>query len=108
MIPSLGRAVHYVLPESHRHKGQHRAATITQVWSGKGQDATEETEVHLRVDLDSLNDPFDILPFMIVRACGQDPHGKQPGTWHEPERVVTPDPKKPALKTESQKEPVHA
>ena len=92
MIPSLGRTVHYVLPETARHKGGHRAARIAQVWADKGKDATEETPVALAVDLDPLNDDFpNGLPFLSVRNCTQDPYGKQLGSWHEPERVVTPE-----------------
>lgn len=88
MIPSLGRTVHYVLPESHRHKGQHRAARITQVWTEKpGMDAAEDTSVALSVDLDPANDDYSGLPVLIVRLSTQDPFGKQLGSWHEPERA---------------------
>ena len=92
MIPSLGRTVHYVLPETARHKGQHRAARISQVWSDKGRDATEETAVALAVDLDPINDDYQSgVPMMFVPHSTQDPHGKQLGSWHEPERVDTPE-----------------
>ena len=97
MIPSLGRTVHYVLPESALHKGQHRSARIVQVWSDPGKDATDETPVALAVDLDPLNDIRDFkngMPFLSVRSATQDPFGKQSGSWHEPERAVIPD-KKP-------------
>ena len=90
MIPSLGRTVHYVLPEEHRHKGQHRAARISQVWAAPGSPATEETSVALAVDLDPLNDPYEYVPLLSVRNSVQDPHGKMPGSWHEPERTVVP------------------
>jgi hypothetical protein len=88
MIPSLGRVVHYVLPGEHRHKGQHRAARITQVWTEKqGAPAAEDTAVALAVDLDPANDDYAGLPILIVRTSTQDPYGKQLGSWHEPERA---------------------
>lgn len=80
-----------MLPREHKHHGQHRAARITQVWTDKpGGTPTEETEVCLSVDLDPANDEYSGLPILIVRRAGQDPHGKQEGSWHEPERVDTP------------------
>lgn len=96
MIPSLGRTVHYVLPESSRHKGQHRAARIVQTWNKPGDPITEETSVALAVDLDPLNDdyPQHGLPILSVRNAVQDPYGKMPGSWHEPERAAVPE--KPA------------
>ena len=97
MIPSLGRTVHYVLPEASRHKGQHRAAVISQVWADKGSAPTEETPVHLTVFNDTLNDPND-GPVSIVRNCVQDPFGKMPGSWHEPERAVIAEAAKPGAK----------
>ena len=102
MIPSLGRTVHYVLPETARHKGQHRAARITQVWTEKDKEATEETPVALAVDLDPLNDEFGEFPMLSVRNATQDPFGKQMGSWHEPERVQVPE--KPDLKREKSRE----
>jgi hypothetical protein len=91
MIPSLGRTVHYVLPREHKHKGQHRAARITQVWTDKqGEVPTEATDVCLSVDLDPVNDEYSGSPVLVVRRSSQDPHGKMEGSWHEPERVDTP------------------
>jgi hypothetical protein len=96
MIPTLGRTVHYVLPDTARHKGQHRAARISQVWTEKGQEPTEETPVALAVDLDPLNDEYGEIPILIVRNSTQDPYGKQMGSWHEPERAKIVE--KPAAK----------
>lgn len=81
-----------MLPESARHKGQHRSARIVQVWTPKGAEPNEETSVALLVDLDPLNDPPTRHGplFMSVDNCAQDPHGKMPGSWHEPERVDSP------------------
>lgn len=88
MIPSLGRTVHYILPEASRHKGQHRAAVITQVWVDPGKAPDDNTPVHLHVYNDTLNDPG--ASFHIAPNVTQDPHCKQPGSWHEPERAVIP------------------
>jgi hypothetical protein len=86
MIPSLGRTVHYVLPSDHKHAGQHRAATISQVWSDNGKDADEATPVHLHVMSDTLNDLGTPIVF-IAKNVTQDPMGRQPNSWHEPERA---------------------
>jgi hypothetical protein len=92
MIPSLGRTVHYILPDTAKHKGQHRAARITQVWTEKqGGAADENTAVALSVDLDPANDDYNIWPILIVRHCTQDPYAKQLGSWHEPERTPVPE-----------------
>jgi hypothetical protein len=102
MIPSIGRTVHYVLPETAKHKGGHRAARIVQVWLEKGDVLGENTPVALAVDLDPLNDDFPHgLPFLSVRNCTQDPFGKQMGSWHEPERTPVPEavPKKRELQS---------
>ena len=31
-VPSVGRIVHFVLPESSRYAGEHRPAVIVKVW----------------------------------------------------------------------------
>lgn len=86
MIPSLGRTVHYILPDSSKHKGQHRAAVISQVWADPGKEADENTPVQLHVYNDTLNDAG--TAFHVAPNVTQDPHCKQAGSWHEPERVV--------------------
>lgn len=103
MIPSLGRTVHYVLPETARHKGQHRAARIAQVWAEKDKEATEETPVALAVDLDPLNDEYGDFPMLSVRNSTQDPHGKQPGSWHECERADSPEMRAARAEEEAQR-----
>lgn len=80
-----------MLPETARHKGQHRAARITQVWTEKDKEATEETPVALAVDLDPLNDEYGDFPMISVGNTTQDPFGKQMGSWHEPERATVPE-----------------
>ena len=94
MIPSLGRTVHYVLPKGAKHQGQHRSARISQVWSDRGKAPSENTPVALSVDLDPLNDDdifLNGLPMRFVQNSTQDPFGKLPGSWHEPERAVVPE-----------------
>jgi hypothetical protein len=91
MIPSLGRAVHYVMPETARHPGHHRAATISQVWTTlPGDEATESTPVQLHVFCDVANDGINPPGILVVRSAVQDPYGKLPGSWHEPERTPVP------------------
>jgi len=102
MIPSISRAVHYVLPKESRHPGQHRAAIITQVWTANPGDLpTEETPVQLHVFADLSNDGFNPPGVFVVRNSTQDPYGKQFGSWHEPERANVP----PRVKPEPAKAP---
>jgi hypothetical protein len=90
MIPQIGRTVHYVLPEGARHPGQHRAATISQIWTPKpGDDPDEGTPCQLHVLMDAANDGSG-FPIQVVRSSVQDPYGKAPGSWHQMERVKAP------------------
>lgn len=99
MIPTIGRSVHYVLPDGVKNKGHHRAATISQVWT---EEATEKTQVQLYVIPDGVNDGEN-GPY-YVRNASQDSEEMKPGTWHEPERAKIPGKETPAQK----KELVHA
>jgi hypothetical protein len=81
MIPSIGRSVHYVL-NAGPSAGQHRAAIIVRVWDPV---PSERSAVQLQVFTDGLNDEE---PNIIWRTSVlQDNASKNPGTWHEPERV---------------------
>jgi hypothetical protein len=77
--PSVGRIVHYVLPEG-RLKGQVRAAMITGVFG---------TRCNLSVFLDQSDDVRGAERFTpLARAWSADyDEQAQPGTWHWPPRV---------------------
>ena len=77
MIPSIGRTVHYVLPN-----GEHRPAIITRVWD---QVPTESSVVQLQVFTDGSNDGLQNVEWRT--SVHQDNATKAPNTWHEPERV---------------------
>lgn len=96
MIPTLGRIVHYVLPEGAKNKGGHRAATITGVYLDAEGKHTEASAVTLRVMLQprevrgsAFNGPEG---FIDVDDCFQDVTCSKGGTWHEPERLEAPRP----------------
>jgi hypothetical protein len=76
--PSIGRVVHYVLPDG-RYPGEHRPAFIVKVWS--------ETHVNLQVFVDGTNDYTDYNGSVWVTSVAFDPSGEQPRSWHWPERV---------------------
>lgn len=77
--PTVGRIVHYVLPDQHV-RGTIRPAMIVRVWSA--------TMVNLQVFTDGTNDRLDagstVAPVWRT-SVSEDPEGK-PGTWHWPER----------------------
>ena len=85
MIPSIGRIVHFIMPAGFRTAGQHRAAMITNVFPGS---SPENSPVSISVFLDAAIERTGkgetVLALTQVR---QDPTGKEPGSWHEPERV---------------------
>jgi hypothetical protein len=74
IIPSVGRVVHFVQP-----KGKHLPAIITHV---HGNTVTEDSLVNLQVFTDSKKEPLQ-----HEAKVKQAQANKQPGTWHEPERV---------------------
>lgn len=75
--PSIGRIVHYVLPNSHNNKGEIRPAVIVRIRS--------DTCVSLCVFLDKSND--HILNDQDMSSVTLDPEGKQPRSWNWPPRV---------------------
>jgi hypothetical protein len=75
-VPSIGRVVHFVLPEG-PHKGEHRPAIIVRVWS--------DEMVNLQVFTDGQNDDADDVEW--VTSAHQDTSGQELRTWHWPEYV---------------------
>jgi hypothetical protein len=94
MVPSLGRTVHYTLPEGHPNKGGHRAAVISAVYLDAKKQISESSAVDLRATLQPREPQSGscIGPDGFIDAVGvvQDATGLKPGTWHEPERVEAP------------------
>jgi hypothetical protein len=83
-VPSIGRAVHYVLPDG-PEGDNHRSATIVRVWSGG--------MVNLQVLLDSGpngngNDKGYTSSLVWKTSIHQDEDEKLPNTWHFPEYVA--------------------
>ncbi len=76
MIPSLGRIVHFILPD-----GQHRPAIIVRIWDVV---PTDKSMVQLQVFTDGTNDRLQNVEWR--KSVHQDPAAATPGTWHEPER----------------------
>lgn len=79
---SVGRIVHYVLPEGHRRAGEVRPAIAVQVW---GPDMA-----NLTVFLDFANDvPEAAVPLLWAPSAHQAKPGEkpQPGEWFWPPRV---------------------
>ena len=88
MTPSIGRIVHFVLPEGTDTKtghqaGDHLAAIITRIWDPS---PTETSIVQLTAFVDGANYHLEGPPLIIGSSVHQDPAGA-PGTFHEPERV---------------------
>lgn len=85
-VPSVGRIVHFVMPESSRYPGEHRPAIIVKIW-----DATPKTDsmVQLQVFTDGSNDGelFKSGLFWATSVHYADPSEKKPYTWHWPEFV---------------------
>jgi hypothetical protein len=103
MIPSLGRIVHYTLPEGHPNAGGHRAAIITAVYKDAKGSVSAESAVDLRANLQPREPqgPTSIGPDGFIDALGvvQDKDGLKFGTWHEPEREVPAAAAAPAAAT---------
>lgn len=84
-VPSIGRAVHFVLNNEFNYPGQHRSATIVQVWSGD--------YVNLHVQIDGGNDDphFDYANPQLIKwitSVEYDPTGTKQRSWHWPEYVA--------------------
>jgi hypothetical protein len=88
--PSIGRTVHFVLPEQAGIKsgavGAHRPATIVRVWADEGHYLDEPGVVQLQVLTDGSNDFEAGTQLYWATSVHYDPTGK-PGTWHWPEKV---------------------
>lgn len=89
MIPSIGRIVHFVMPAGFRTAGQHRAAMITNVFIVPGDERiTEKSPVSLTVFLDAaIERTGKGETTLALTQVRQDPAGREPGSWHEPEKV---------------------
>ena len=82
--PSVGRIIHYTLPQGHRPGRTVRPAIIVQVWSQIDPSRTVQTGlVNAAVFLDGSND--EGLP-PHAYSIAYDATGT-PGTWCWPERV---------------------
>lgn len=78
-VPSIGRVVHYVLPDG-RYHGEHRPAFIVKMWSA--------TQVNLQVFVDGTNDYPDYSGSVWATSVpfdGSDTPANR--TWHWPEYV---------------------
>ncbi|MEA2722608.1 MAG: hypothetical protein QOH59_379 [Gemmatimonadales bacterium] len=81
-LPSIGRQVHYVLPDG-PHAGEHRPATIVRVWSG--------TMVNLQVLSDGSNDGQGYEHGLVWVTSVDYSDDPRPRSWHWPE-FVAPEP----------------
>ncbi len=84
--PSIGRIVHFVLPDSSRYAGEHRPAIIVKVWDTNPK---PDSMVQLQVFTDGLNDGelYKNGLYWATSVHYADPSEKEPATWHWPERV---------------------
>jgi hypothetical protein len=100
MIPSVGRIVHYVMPEGHNNKGAHRAAQISGVYHDTEGKVSDESPVALRVTLlphEAAGQAFGgPAGFIDAEHVFQDHTGTKPGSWHECEHVSKETSKKEA------------
>ena len=80
-VPSIGRQVHYVLPEG-RAAGEHRPATIVKIWDPV---PAHGSLVQLQVLTDQTNDGYDTG--LLWRTSVRYSEEHDPGTWHWPEFV---------------------
>jgi hypothetical protein len=84
LIPSLGRIVHFVLPN-----GEHRPAIIVRVFDPV---PTPASVANLQVFLDGSNDAPARQPgasdLLWRTSVHQDAETMKPGTWHSPEIVA--------------------
>lgn len=89
-VPSVGRIVHYILPDG-QYAGEHRPAIIVKVWD---ENPTPDSLVQLQVFTDGPNDyPYggngsDGIQWRTsVHHNEGDVNPKSLGTWHWPEYV---------------------
>jgi hypothetical protein len=90
--PSVGRIVHYVLPDGSPRAGEHRAAVITGYFGNA--EILGASPANLTVFFDQ---PDDVAGGLMKHgleiyqgrafSASQDEDTKAPGTWHWPERT---------------------
>jgi hypothetical protein len=80
--PTIGRIVHYVLPETGRNPGQVRPGIVVQVWKPIDPSDARSGTVNLHVVRDGCNDTG---VEDHAYTAHYDP-GHAPGTWHWPPR----------------------
>lgn len=85
-VPSVGRIVHFVLPESSRYPGGHRPAIIVRIWD---ENPTIDSLVQLQVFTDGSNDGelYKSGLFWATSVHYADPSQNEGYTWHWPEFV---------------------
>lgn len=88
-VPSVGRIVHFVLPDSSRYPGEHRPAIIVKIWP----EYNGIQHVQLQVFTDGSNDGelFKDGLFWATSVTYADPSENKPYSWHWPEFVPTKD-----------------
>lgn len=84
--PSIGRIVHYVLPETSPHKGQHRPAIITQNFGGDACNLAVQKGQPNDFSGGGCTGHVESQAVALVTSALLDPHGAF-GTWHWPEPV---------------------
>lgn len=89
-LPSVGRIVHYVLPEGN-YPGEHRPAIIVKVWGDESGNPQPDSLVNLQIFTDNVNDFITAHPggsgILWRTSVHRDEDTKEPGTYHFPERV---------------------
>jgi hypothetical protein len=89
MKPTVGRLVHYVMPNG-RSAGDVRPALIVRVWDGPG-DALPPGEavplVQLQVFTDGMNDGEEWATGLVWKTSVHYSEANTPGTWHWPPRL---------------------
>ena len=85
-VPSIGRVVHFVLPDSSRYAGEHRPAVIVKVWDA---DPKPNSMVQLQVFTDGSNDGelYKSGLFWATSVHYADPSENKGYSWHWPEYV---------------------
>ena len=85
--PTVGRIVHYVMPESHRRAGEIRPAVVVRVWKPI-DDPAHPGMSNLQVLLDGSNDGAGGPPYEATMWAGSVLHSAEPkpNTWHWPPR----------------------
>ena len=82
---TIGRIVHYVLPEGTRSPGEHRPAIVVRVWPNEYPGAEDPDGVNLQVFTDDSNDA--LRPTEWKTSIKHDEETQAVNTWHWPERA---------------------